>query len=203
MTEAAVTGPSLGKGGMRKGSCPSKSSLPWARLIYPRTRHPKMPASSLLHLAWLCTIPPALTTKSKHVSWCPHLGGIELGLWAWLLSPLPIALIGVEVLVAWQITDIHFKPTGVGCFSPLLFFFFLFLITWDGAKSQTSKLIPVSKLPFMFAVLTNSIFCYSHRYSTRQTYAVLAPKKLWYRSELWQQTSANREGTGRNEVMSG
>lgn len=149
MTEAAVTGPSLGKGGMRKGSCPSKSSLPWARLIYPRTRHPKMPASSLLHLAWLCTIPPALTTKSKHVSWCPHLGGIELGLWAWLLSPLPIALIGVEVLVAWQITDIHFKPTGVGCFSPLLFFFFFpFSDYLRWSKEPNFKINPSFQITF-------------------------------------------------------
>lgn len=150
-----MTGPSLGKGGMRKRSCLCKSSLPWARLIYPRTMHSKMPASSLLHPAWLCTVPPALTTKSKCVSWCPHLGGTELGLWAWLLSPLPIALIGVAALEAWWITNTHFKPNGVGCFSPLLSFFFSDYLRWS--KEPSFKINPSFQITF-------HVCCSYHQY---------------------------------------
>ena len=94
---------------------------------------------------------------------------------------LAISLIAVMALVAFLISNPNFKYIGGGCFFLLPVFC---LITQDELKSQTSKLIPVSKLPFTLAVNTISILRYSHRYITRQTYTVLALKKLRYRLEM-------------------
>lgn len=73
-------------------------------------------------------------------------------------------------LGAFLIPNPDFKYIGGGRFFLLPVFC---LVTPDELKSQTSKLIPDSKLPFTLAVNTISILRYSHRYTTRQTYTVL------------------------------
>lgn len=205
MTEAAGREPRLDRRGIQRRSSLSESLLPPGRTDLSQTQAPKTrpqskttsppsgPELFATSLAGSAPCPPpghitlACSPEPPKGSTCPGVragGGVELGSRAVQARPLislAISLTAITASVAFLTSNPSFNYIGAGCFFLLPVFC---LITGDEPKSQTSKLIPVAKLPFTLAVNTISVLRYSHRYITGQTYTVLALKKLWYRLEM-------------------